>query len=52
MLGPSPLDMSHCSLCANPYDELTYIPKLLPCGHTQCSFCVAHSRTDFSHHFF
>jgi len=30
-----------CPICYIKYDRITYLPKVIPCGHTLCSPCLA-----------
>lgn len=32
--------MSKCGVCNEEYSEEFKMPKILPCGHTYCIFCV------------
>ncbi|KAB7499748.1 E3 ubiquitin-protein ligase TRIM32 [Armadillidium nasatum] len=33
-------DLVSCKICAQVYDSLQFIPKILKCGHTFCSPCL------------
>jgi len=52
MLLPIPSNISippsKCPSCSQIFDETIHIPKIMPCGHTQCSYCIHYSYNESS----